>query len=108
MTIPNNVSILINKQLSESRSVDKSLSISIDDKAELIAIGIPAFDLVLIFSIKFREYLILVKEHYSHIEEVAFGQSVAFLANHTYAVLVYNLSTLPGSLSQVQVSSKHH
>lgn len=104
MTIPNNVSILVNKQLSESRLVDNSLSISIDDKAELVAIGIPSFDLVLIFSIHFREDLILVKEHYSHIKGVGFGQSVTFLSNHTYAVLVYNLSTLPWSLSQVQVS----
>lgn len=108
MTIPNNVTLLVNKQLSESRSIDRSLSISIDDKAELVAIGIPALDLVLIFSIYSHRNLILVKEHYFYVKGVAFGQSVAFLSNHNYAVLVYNLSTLSGSLSQVQVRRSNY
>ena len=115
--VPTNTSLLIHKQLLEFRFVDsvnidqplsyKSLFISIRNEAELVAVGIPYLDLVLIFSAHLRKDLILIKEHNFFISGVGFGQPVDFISDNTYAVLVHEFTTLPWSRLQIQVSTKY-
>lgn len=110
----NVVLLLANKQLSDSRIkyatinnhplFDTSLSMAIHHQAEFVIIGIPSLNLVFIVSIRNHKDITIMKEHSTPMTSVGFGQSVAFISNNTYSVLVGNQTTLPWSLSQVQVS----
>ncbi|CAF4944166.1 unnamed protein product, partial [Rotaria sp. Silwood1] len=84
---------------------DVYMSMSFHEQSQLIIIGIPSFDKILIVSVHTRENPKIVKEHHSIHSGVLFGQSVAMLNDGFYAVLAHSLPTLPWSLSQVQVYS---
>ncbi|UJR12160.1 hypothetical protein I4U23_016337 [Adineta vaga] len=71
-----------------------TLSIDLNEYSNVLIIGIPLIDSVLIFSIEDRlKSPILIKNHTSIEKGVSFGKSVSFLDNKTYIVLAYAMST---------------
>ncbi len=95
---------------SYARASDLSLDINYD--LQQILLGIPYLDTV--FVCNYSSGIISPSHNYNFVASftyhqlgVGFGKSVTWLDNNTIAVLAYSLSTLPWSISQVQVSLYH-
>lgn len=91
--------------LSTARTSD--LSLSINTELGLLLLGVPHENIVYIYDYSFDSSNLsytYISSFTSNEKEAGFGKSVAWLDNQTIAVLVYSLSTLPWSTSQVQVS----
>ena len=80
-----------------------TLSIDLNEYSNMLILGIPLVDSVLIYSIEDRlKSPILIKNHTSIEKGISFGKSVSFIDNKTYIVLVYAMST-SWSKSQIHV-----
>lgn len=87
-----------NKELS-------ALSIDLNETSNMLILGIPLIDSVLIYFIEDRSKSPILRKNHTSIEKaMSFGKSVSFLDNKTYIVLAYLMST-PWSHSQIQVRS---
>jgi hypothetical protein len=81
------------------------LSISLHEESNMIVVGIPLLDMVVILSVQEKaQPPVINKTHVSSQIGTFFGKSVAMLDNNTYAVLAQSIPTLPWSSSQVQAS----
>ncbi|CAF1084046.1 unnamed protein product [Adineta steineri] len=79
-----------------------TLSISVDKDSNIIIVGMPFLDTVLILSFHDKSKPpVIIKEIFSSQNGALFGKSVAILDENYYAVLAQSMSTLPWSLSQI-------
>ncbi|CAF4973593.1 unnamed protein product, partial [Rotaria sp. Silwood1] len=81
------------------------MSISINERSQKVLVGIPSLDMIVFLTYNVTNYVMISSYHVLNKTGTGYGKSVALLDNHTYAVLAYELPTLPWSTSQIQVYS---
>ncbi|CAF5005397.1 unnamed protein product, partial [Rotaria sp. Silwood1] len=78
------------------------MSISINERSQKVLVGIPSLDMIVFLTYNVTNYVMISSYHVLNKTGTGYGKSVALLDNHTYAVLAYELPTLPWSTSQIQ------
>lgn len=116
---PNSNHVLISStKLSDwnfgSSSVDinryTTMSICLSEGIEQFLIGIPALDMLIFLSWNRRnisEEPRILRRSISSKRGISYGKSITLFDDRTFAVLAHQLSTLPWSTSQVQVSCQY-
>ncbi|CAF3036505.1 unnamed protein product [Rotaria sp. Silwood2] len=79
------------------------MSISINERSRKVLVGIPSLDMIVFLTYNVTNYVMIAGYHVLNKTGTGYGKSVTLLDNHTYAVLAYELPTLPWSTSQIQV-----
>jgi hypothetical protein len=83
-----------------------SMSLSVHTNEQIILVGIPHLNFAAIFYFNKtnNEFELVYEHHFGHTRTFC-GQSVTWIDDDKYAILCLSLSTLPWSISQVQVSA---